>query len=434
MLKVEQIIAPRYMERFQCIGPECEDNCCTDEWKILVDKEHYKKIEKAFSNKHLPREEFTKKFKRLRGAGTNDVRYAEIIHNNGNRCGLMTKDGLCELHANYGSKILPDVCATYPKLYNIIRNRLEIYGTLSCPEVTRKCLLDDDALELVKIEPSEFRQNALSTNLSSIDEDNYYEKHIDDIRTIITELLSLPNYNYEQKMFFVIFFIIRINDHFHNKVTSDPANLLKDSIGYIKSQKGKNEVLSSIPQISTKIGPAMHLVLKLFQTNFVKASTSSTSPLNKFSSKILLSSLLSDLQPENQQETLKASLEQYNTVKKIISLEYKDNIEHYFTNYAINYWLGNCYTFSPDLVTHTRKLLLKLATIKFIFFSHPDIVNLSQSQDIKGKEKTLNETIVEVVYLFGRAFEHNQKRIDAMEEEIHKQNYGLPVLASLLKF
>ena len=31
----------RYMERFRCIGPECEDNCCYG-WSVMVDGPHYK--------------------------------------------------------------------------------------------------------------------------------------------------------------------------------------------------------------------------------------------------------------------------------------------------------------------------------------------------------------------------------------------------------
>ena len=37
-------LSTRYMDRFGCIGPDCEDHCCWG-WKVLVDKNTYENID-----------------------------------------------------------------------------------------------------------------------------------------------------------------------------------------------------------------------------------------------------------------------------------------------------------------------------------------------------------------------------------------------------
>ena len=45
MEKVKMIL-PTYVNKFKCIGGECEDNCCIG-WDIDVDKETFKKLHKV---------------------------------------------------------------------------------------------------------------------------------------------------------------------------------------------------------------------------------------------------------------------------------------------------------------------------------------------------------------------------------------------------
>ena len=33
-------LIPRYVSRFSCIGPACEDNCCTG-WRVSIDKKTF---------------------------------------------------------------------------------------------------------------------------------------------------------------------------------------------------------------------------------------------------------------------------------------------------------------------------------------------------------------------------------------------------------
>ena len=230
-------------------------------------------------------------------------------------------------------------------------------------------------------------------------------------------------------MFFVIFFIVRINDFFHQGITENPKEHLQEAAQYI-NEESLAEIVSLIPGIAIKLSQPIQLITKLLTAGLATATLST----QHFSYVVMKYGLLDDITEENKVETLSKSLAQYSEVKKGVTHIYSDRIDSYLTNYAINYWLGNWYTDSPNLVIHMRKLLLRMATIKYIFYSHPNIVELKPIEGDDAQKNVLDQTIVEIVYLLGRRFEHNRTRIDKMEEEMDKLDYGLPVLASLLKF
>ena len=41
-----KILKPFYYDNFKCIGGECIDNCCVNNWKIDIDEKTYKKYKK----------------------------------------------------------------------------------------------------------------------------------------------------------------------------------------------------------------------------------------------------------------------------------------------------------------------------------------------------------------------------------------------------
>ena len=52
-----EFIAPRFADRFACIGALCEDSCC-HHWRIDVDKDHHQLLQAAMSETEAERQEF----------------------------------------------------------------------------------------------------------------------------------------------------------------------------------------------------------------------------------------------------------------------------------------------------------------------------------------------------------------------------------------
>ena len=41
-----KVLKPFYYDDFKCIGGECIDNCCGNNWRIDIDEKTYKKYKK----------------------------------------------------------------------------------------------------------------------------------------------------------------------------------------------------------------------------------------------------------------------------------------------------------------------------------------------------------------------------------------------------
>lgn len=141
MSKAERVHLPKYMAEFGCIGSECEASCCSYPWKITVDAETHARIS-ALPEGGLKHEAL--------GAMVPHPE-SEIepfqLSMQGGGCALLDECGLCRIHSELGPESLPRTCALYPRQFTRLQRRQEMHGSLSCPEIGRKLLLDPHALE-----------------------------------------------------------------------------------------------------------------------------------------------------------------------------------------------------------------------------------------------------------------------------------------------
>src|SRR4051812_38382681 len=119
-----------------------------------------------------------------------DGRHAWIrLERDKQSCPFLGTNKLCTVQTRYGEQTLPDVCATYPRLVAQFGERLEVWGTLSCPELARQCLLHDDALELVEAPPD--ISPRMTPTTAVVGTPTPYQRYLDDMRAAVFELLSL---------------------------------------------------------------------------------------------------------------------------------------------------------------------------------------------------------------------------------------------------
>jgi lysine-N-methylase len=150
--KKRTVLQPEYMNRFKCIGGACEDSCCNG-WRVSVDKKTYLKYRrvkdeelKIMLDAHIKRER--------KEDVKSDEAYAKVGLVNG-RCPFLDAQSLCTIQNRLGYEGLCDICAIYPRLYKLVDKKLERCATLSCPELARQALFNEDgiAFETVYEEP-----------------------------------------------------------------------------------------------------------------------------------------------------------------------------------------------------------------------------------------------------------------------------------------
>lgn len=138
-------LVPRYVTRFACIGPSCEDNCCTG-WKVTIDKKTFNAYRQS-KNPELA-DRFEDKVRRQRSQAS-DAAYARIEMTPGSgQCPFM-EEKLCAVQRELGEDLLSDTCATFPRHTRSFGGQAEQALTLSCPEAARLALLAPDAFDFV---------------------------------------------------------------------------------------------------------------------------------------------------------------------------------------------------------------------------------------------------------------------------------------------
>jgi lysine-N-methylase len=142
-LRHTPILRPNYAERFQCIGPACEDTCCA-RWSIHVDKPA---CDKFASLPDSPlRTEILTQIQPLPPNQNGATFKAHFPLTLQQICPFHDNDNLCRIQKTLGENYLPQICANYPRLPMTIDNLEEKPLTLSCPEAARLILLDKNLL------------------------------------------------------------------------------------------------------------------------------------------------------------------------------------------------------------------------------------------------------------------------------------------------
>jgi len=139
------VITPKYVTRFQCIGPKCEDTCCAG-WRVSIDKQTYEDY--RTSEHPLLRAKFETAIVHNSKAAS-DAEYAFLqLKPNSPNCAFLA-EGSCEVHRDIGPEALSDTCYVYPRQTYLIDGQCEQVLSMSCPEAARLALLADDAFDFV---------------------------------------------------------------------------------------------------------------------------------------------------------------------------------------------------------------------------------------------------------------------------------------------
>lgn len=108
------------MKQFACLGAHCPDTCCRG-WDMPADAPQIAR--------------YASQAPELLAIVDTD---ATILKREpkGQHCAQLC-DGICSIHARYGTEMLGDACYFYPRMLNNIGGKLVMSGAISCPEMLR---------------------------------------------------------------------------------------------------------------------------------------------------------------------------------------------------------------------------------------------------------------------------------------------------------
>jgi hypothetical protein len=119
------------------------------------------------------------------------------------------------------------------------------------------------------------------------------------------------------------------------------------------------------------------------------------------------------------QEQLTPLGELYDRRKQAISAQHAGRIEQYFTNFCQNFVLREPFFDYRDLRQYIQELVLRVASLRFLLFSHPAVHAYSTSGDSApsvADRDTLDTSAIETFQSFAREIEHSTKFTSKLRE------------------
>jgi lysine-N-methylase len=378
-------VGPKLVARFSCLADRCEDTCC-QLWKIPIDEAHYHAMEAQ-----LAPDVFALAVKKVGDP------YARMVLGDDGFCRFLD-DGLCSLHRQYGTAILPDACASYPRIGSLLGDLLEANLELSCPEATRLCLLGDDALEMEEIDPARAGRAERRQVLSEEAQAKHPElREFSATRAQVLSLLQKREYPLRSRLFFIAVLAER------------------------------PELIEHLPQLHQQIenAPQDASLAATILVAILGARLASAVP-RKFRS-LVDDVLARDLREVGHVATgdTAADLKTLGG-RKLLSLHRARplaDIDAYLERYCRHFFYGDWYLRSPSLLVHLNSLLIRLSAIRWLVQAHP----LSRDN--------LPQAVVEVVYSLSRAVEHSDELAQTIRRAlVETGTTTVAHAAALLKF
>ena len=412
----------RYMTRFRCIGAECEDSCC-ENWHILLDKSSYKRIRRALNGSPGERKRFGDSVDRCHQAADRKSFYAELKLKPDGSCRFLTSEKQCHLHAHYGESVLPNICASYPRVTQLVGERVELSGRLSCPEVARLCLLAEDGVEIDRLEPEVLEGRRLHARPIELNPRAPYHQSFDAVRELAIMLLEARSYPLSSRLFFIGSLALRVDRHFHECTDVSAMELLGKEIERLCDPRTLERLHVQLLAASTADHRTTHIVgrslMDLLQAvkhpGFRRVTTQAFASY----AGVAPERIDADSMPESSMSVREAESAYLQRNRRYSELGQR--IERYFENYARNYFMTEAYVNSPSLLCHLEKLLMRMAILRVLLMGHPRLHRAFEESirsDVPAGDaclETLDAAAVETFYSFCRGIEHDPHCVASMQ-------------------
>lgn len=139
---------PRYFSDFHCIGGNCKDSCCIG-WRITWGEDEINKVKNAPNCSQELKDLCERAFEP--DYSDNNTKGYRVVLGNDSRCPFLTEDNLCKIQKELGAEYLSGTCMHYPRRHMLSKPTLYSFCNMSCPEVIKKIITDDKALDLINL-------------------------------------------------------------------------------------------------------------------------------------------------------------------------------------------------------------------------------------------------------------------------------------------
>lgn len=376
---------PHYFDKFSCVANKCTDSCCIG-WDIEIDEDTLEKYKSSKSN-------LSKKFNKYCKTGT--IKFVDGV------CPFLNNKKLCDIQLNLGENMLCKVCNNFPRFVDTYGSHKECILSLSCPEVARLILEDENVGEFVSHNIDE-----------SVDTYNEFDTKL--------YLNFLP---VRDKMFYIIQKDISLHQKLnilYNESLDLALNISKGKYDF-SDISNKYLKLDSVDTPSMSVRMYLKLIEKVLKI-YIKLDYMDNRLYGVIESAYnFFKGLNKILKKYNNREIVKNEL---NILKKMYSFKVKDNtldrvkdivLDETFDCYYLRVFSYFIYkhilssVYDYEVVGKMAFSCLSTMVIKFIMIYY-SILDFSVDKSL----------FVEIVHLYSKEIEHNEKNMKTLYKKIAK--------------
>lgn len=388
-----KVLKPFYYDDFKCIGGECIDNCCANNWRIDVDKKTYKKYKRL---KGQWGKKINSNIKRVR-SNFNYLQFKEINLKNG-ACALLSEEKLCTIHSILGEDYLCNTCRMYPREINKYGEIYERNLYISCPEVARY---------IVKMK-EKFYFNMEDEILSDLDKEYITNNKQDEkLHNLLWEsrILAMEIIQFKEiELWKRIVFLKLMVDKVEKRIDKNDYDNYEDLLNLLREQITNINVINSLDKIPIELD----IKLKFIQSVLQARNNQGVSNLKY---KVLIddyNELFSKTSSsENIVEIINKYQDEFNTYLKI----HENILENLLIYLIYKYFMTALNT--KDLNKAINKVIINYAIIKVLLLARYN----------KNNKELKEEDFVEVFYVFAREVEHNSVFLNELYKNIKEAGY-----------
>ncbi|MBN1070143.1 FliB family protein [Clostridium botulinum] len=402
MKKSVKMIYPSYIDKFQCIGGKCEDNCCIG-WDIDIDKETFKRYHKV--KDETMKKMFQKNVHNNKYCTNEDLDYGRIKLNKAKRCPFLDDENYCLIQGKFGEDYLSSVCTQFPRVLNKVDDHYEICLDSACPEAARIILSSKEKIDFKESEKNLGKytmSGVLDTRLSEFK--NTPIKYFKEIRDFSIKIIQNRKLNISSRLYVLGDFLDKLEDLEINKI--------KEFINkyYIEAQAKyyKRERMNYALQVS-----------------FLKNVVDSLDIVNETDSdkfKNYTKELLKGYNIKDNDSVIKNAEKYINAFEKYTET-YIENNSYIFENYFVNFIYNNLFPFSEsDYMFEGYIMLLFRYSLMRFYLVGKYIYN----------EKDSKEEMIEFIQVFIKAVEHDKNYRSEILEYIKENSFDNMEFAKMI--
>lgn len=410
--KKKHIQKPLYFNAFQCIGSNCEDNCCIG-WDVEIDKKTFHKYQ-AVKDAELSKL-FRNSIYENPDSYDRNVDFATVELAKNNRCPFLNEAQLCKIQAKLGHAYLSNVCAAYPRYANEVNGVIEYSVNVSCPEAARLVLTSQQGLSFTSEQQSISPNTIINFVLTTTDHNgNSMVKYFVELRNFTISLLQNRKHPLWERIFMLGYFYEALQKSTHGRKRL-PFQMLIDSFSQKIEKDDWRAEMSSIDANPT------------LQLRFMKEITDKLNTVTEIDSQkyVRFSEELSDGLGISKDSDLETEGKKYKRAYEQFYEPFMQNHEYLIENYLVNYVFGGLFPASESTKPFEayRMLAIRYALIKYYLIG------------ISSFRKGLTEgDCIQFIQVFSKAIEHHHTYLEGISAYMNRKEYdGMLSMELLLK-